>query len=32
MAGARRRFALVELCTALPDLCEWRLLFNTLGL
>jgi len=30
--SARRRFALVELCTPLPELSEWRVLFNTLGL
>jgi hypothetical protein len=29
---AARRFALVELCTPLRQRCEWRLLFNTLGL
>lgn len=27
-----RRFALVELVTALPERSEWRLLFNTFGL
>ncbi len=32
IAGAARRFALVELCTVLPDRCEWRLSFNTVGL
>jgi ketosteroid isomerase-like protein len=30
--AATRRFALVELCTPLPERCEWRLLFNTMGL
>lgn len=30
--AATRRFALVELCTPLPGRCEWRLLFNTMGL
>lgn len=30
--AAARRFAFVELCTQLPERCEWRLLFNTLGL
>lgn len=30
--AAARRFALVELCTPLPERCEWRLLFNTMGL
>ena len=30
--SAARRFALVELCTPLPERCEWRLLFNTMGL
>lgn len=29
---AARRFALVELCTPLRERCEWRLLFNTMGL
>lgn len=29
---AARRFALVELCTPLPERCEWRLLFNSMGL
>jgi ketosteroid isomerase-like protein len=32
VAEAARRFALVELCTALPERCEWRVSFNTLGL
>jgi ketosteroid isomerase-like protein len=30
--AGRRRFALVELCAPLPEVCEWHLVFNTLGL
>jgi hypothetical protein len=32
LGAARRRFALVELCTPLPEVCEWHVVFNTLGL